>query len=259
MYGQARERFSVSFSGTGELILEYPDGTDEATGIYPSVAEKDQAALFAQTTTGQSLLMQVFNRSIYDERTKLINQRAARSLIAKAFDRLMRLKCTCTVSVLVLDMNHFRNWNNDPSFGHAVGDLVMEWFGEILRLRTRASDIVSRWSTGDEFVIVTTASEAPAGRRIARDRDQRDSVDILKNGHMVADRILMAAREGVIHYKDNLLRQTTTIGVASAFLKPGQMPQDLFQTLYERADRVLSAGKANDQRDQVHLAELLTF
>ncbi len=259
MYGQTRDRIQVSFSPVGELILEYPDGTDEATGVYPSTIEKEQARSFAQTTTGQSMLMRVFSRSIYDERTRLLNQRAARALIAKTLDRLMKLKCTSTVSVLSLDMNDFRRWNNDPSFGHAVGDLVIEWFGEILRLRTRASDIVSRWSTGDEFVIVTTASEAPAARKSARGRDNQERGDILRNGDMVAGRILVAARDGIIPYRDTVLHQTTTIGVATALLMPGQMPENLFQTLYERADRALSTGKTNGERDQVHVAELLTF
>ncbi len=259
MYGQQRDGFRVVVSGSGEIILQYPDGTDEATGIYPNADERRLAMEFSESTTGQSLLMRVLDRSIYCERTKLLTKRAAQSVIAKALERLRQLKCPNTVSVLALDMDHFRRWNTDVRYGHTVGDLFMEWFGDILRLRTRATDIVSRWTTGDECVVVSIATEAPVGRRGARDRDKPDHREILENGTVVANRILMAAREGSIDYKSETLRQTVTIGVATALLKPGVMPEDLFQTLFERADAKLAGGKSRNERDHVHVADLLTY
>ncbi|MEK7615407.1 MAG: diguanylate cyclase [Patescibacteria group bacterium] len=259
MYTKAGKRFKVSLSPHGELLLTYPDGTIESTGVHPSAADMTQLRRMTATTIGQSVLMRIYSRTILDERTKLLRQGPARAMIADALDRLKGHKCRSTVSVLVMDMNDFGRWNKDPAYGHTVGNLVMEWFADILRLRMRRTEITSRWTTGDELVAFSIASDPPASRRTTRDRDQADSDNILLNGEHLADRVLQAAREGTIPYKEEMLRQTVTIGVATALLSPGKVPHDLFDTLFERADEQLRTGKTNGQRDQVHVAELLTF
>ena len=52
---------------------------------------------------------------------------------------------------LILDMDCFKQIND--GYGHAVGDIVLQKFGQLLRDIFREDDIVGRIG-GDEFVVV---------------------------------------------------------------------------------------------------------
>lgn len=52
---------------------------------------------------------------------------------------------------LILDMDCFKQIND--VYGHAVGDIVLQKFGSLLRNTFRENDIVGRIG-GDEFVVV---------------------------------------------------------------------------------------------------------
>lgn len=67
------------------------------------------------------------------------------------------------LAVLFLDLNRFKFIND--TYGHAVGDLVLQHVSAVLHVSVRASDTVSRHG-GDEFLIVLSevsrASDAQA-------------------------------------------------------------------------------------------------
>jgi diguanylate cyclase (GGDEF)-like protein len=55
------------------------------------------------------------------------------------------------VSVLIFDVDHFKNYNDTN--GHVQGDIVLREVGKLLREHTRSTNIVARYS-GEEFVVL---------------------------------------------------------------------------------------------------------
>ena len=54
------------------------------------------------------------------------------------------------------DLDHFKHVND--RYGHEAGDKVLASFGELLRQRTRATDIAARFG-GEEFVVLMPATD----------------------------------------------------------------------------------------------------
>jgi diguanylate cyclase (GGDEF)-like protein/PAS domain S-box-containing protein len=71
------------------------------------------------------------------------------------------------LSVVMFDIDHFKHVND--SFGHAVGDQVLERVAQVARAALRSADVIGRYG-GEECVIalpVTTARQAyPVAERI---------------------------------------------------------------------------------------------
>jgi diguanylate cyclase (GGDEF)-like protein len=65
--------------------------------------------------------------------------------------------------ICMVDLDHFKSVND--TYGHAVGDEVLDAFGERARYTLRSTDLVGRWG-GEEFLLVlpdTKASDAVIG------------------------------------------------------------------------------------------------
>lgn len=250
---------TVRFSDDGEIILHYPDGTNDPTGIFPCQAERQILVRFAASTTGRTLLMQSRHREIHDNLTQLLRRDPARAMIQQACDRLGWMGCFASISVLVMDLDHFCRLNKQ--YGQTTGDKVLQWFAQILRRRTRASDIVARWG-GDEFVVVTMATTTPAHRERHRQRDGSENVsrdELAKNGSEVARRILCAISRTVCVVGDIPITQGVTIGVATALVAPESNVHNVFDLLFERADAKLRMAKSSEQRWIIHESEPVTI
>jgi diguanylate cyclase (GGDEF)-like protein len=153
----------------------------------------------------------------------------------KAMDTLERLRGSAdryeeTLSVAVLDLDHFKSVNDDH--GHLAGDDVLRSLGARLRDAFRGQDLVARWG-GEEFLV------AMYGMR------RGDAV------HRVAE--VLEAQRAVI-YRDaagGSFRITFSAGVAE-YRHDGDEIHELFraadEALYaakdQGRDRVLPAGQA---------------
>lgn len=67
------------------------------------------------------------------------------------YERISELKDSTPVSLVLIDVDNFKSIND--TYGHNVGDRVLQQFAEILRSNTRNSDIVARWG-GEEFAVI---------------------------------------------------------------------------------------------------------
>jgi diguanylate cyclase (GGDEF)-like protein len=99
------------------------------------------------------------------------------------------------ISIGVADLDHFKQIND--SYGHAVGDLALKAFADIVRSTLRHSDVASRYG-GEEFAFIfpeTTPQEAMA----------------------LAERVRTCLDAWVIPLADGRhVRLTTSIGIADA-------------------------------------------
>ena len=82
-----------------------------------------------------------------DALTGLANRHAE----TRHLDRLRRLGSPYRVEVILLDVDHFKAVND--TFGHTVGDQVLQAIGRILQAAIRACDVAVRRG-GDEFLLI---------------------------------------------------------------------------------------------------------
>jgi two-component system, cell cycle response regulator len=128
------------------------------------------------------------------------------------------------VSVLVIDLDHFKSIND--KHGHGGGDEVLKTAAASIRAHMRGEDVVGRWG-GEEFVAVVPYIGAAGART-------------------VAERIRAAIESGSALLEDGTKVQVTaSIGLCT---RAGEVahPAELFET----ADRALYNAK-NSGRNQV--------
>ncbi len=120
------------------------------------------------------------------------------------------------MSLLLVDLDHFKRIND--TFGHQVGDRVLQLVAESFKLTCRRPDIVCRYG-GEEFVLILPETDARAAI-------------------VLADRIRGNLRGVTCIAAERQVKVSATIGLSCPDL------QDLdAQSLLEQADTALYAGK----------------
>ena len=131
-----------------------------------------------------------------------------------------------SLAVIVADVDHFKQIND--SFGHAMGDIVLQNIAKRILSALRSTDSVGRYG-GEEFLLVLPGADASGGRD-------------------VADRVRAAVAAEPIRETPSELMVTMSLGVASG--GPGVVES---AALVEAADQALYRAKANG-RNRVEVA-----
>lgn len=122
----------------------------------------DQTALIWENL---SLLARVDALARTDSLTGVFNRRELESRFDAERSRALRTRVS--LSVLVIDIDHFKQVND--ARGHAAGDDALRKVGAVLRRNIREHDVAARFG-GDEFVVllpdVTVEQLASAARRL---------------------------------------------------------------------------------------------
>ena len=150
------------------------DGSVLWHGFITDVTERKQAdeelrhtkeALEAVNCELQQAVAREQQLAYTDVLTGVHNHRSLMELALQEFDVATRYRQPLTV--LLFDIDTFKEVND--TFGHTVGDLILEQVAHVAGAELRAADIIGRYG-GDEFVIVlpmTTARQAfPIAERI---------------------------------------------------------------------------------------------
>lgn len=93
-----------------------------------------------------------------DALTRVRNRRAMQEMLSfemRRVDQEVR-----DFSIILLDIDHFKHVND--TYGHDVGDIVLQWLAATLQANVRVQDVVARWG-GEEFLVLlpdTTLDEA---------------------------------------------------------------------------------------------------
>jgi len=153
--------------------------------------------------------------AMHDPLTNLLNRRAFG--VAAAREEIMRRRCGLPLSLLLLDLDHFKRVND--SVGHAAGDALLVDLCGVMLATLRRSDIAGRVG-GDEFSVLLPATTHAGALR-------------------AAERLREAVREARYDLPERLLPVTLSIGVAT--LEPEAT--EAWSSLVARADRALYAAK----------------
>ena len=131
-------------------------------------------------------------------------------------------QCAC----LMLDIDHFKSIND--TFGHNVGDMVLQHTARIINASVRSADLLVRYG-GEEFVVLVACKDARQGEELAH-----------RIRHAVAAHPLLS--------DGNELSVTISIGVAvcadmANMVESPESAEAALAVMLIRADKALYAAK----------------
>jgi diguanylate cyclase (GGDEF)-like protein len=153
--------------------------TEAAFGLIPADAPPPLASMFGLVhfeslifAIGTAIFVVAFvrERATHHHRTEagidpLTGVASRRAFMARAAELLHEtLVADAPLSLIVFDLDKFKAIND--TFGHAVGDAVLEQFGGVARRVLRAEDLIGRLG-GEEFAVVLPATSFGAATTIA--------------------------------------------------------------------------------------------
>lgn len=140
--------------------------------------------------------------AITDELTGLINRREMESRLASHLLQVKRRQ-GC-LSVLMLDIDHFKPINDE--FGHGHGDEVLQQLGQLLTDSLRDGDLASRHG-GEEFVLVLPDTDTEAAIHLAtRTHDLFKKIDCLAGRVTASIGVCTMDWQGLLSVQDILKR-----------------------------------------------------
>ena len=211
---------------TGESSIKIVDKSNEvnavterATQILERHAAKDKL---------QALLRSLTNITVTDPLTGLHSRQYLTADLTKRM--ALSQRNSRTFSVALIDIDHFKRIND--TYGHLVGDRVLQVFSLALKAAMRESDIVARYG-GEEFVVVMPDTAIDAAE-IAAER-VREKIERLPFAEINGEQI------------------TVSLGVTEWIVTDKNV-----DAVIERADRALykakTAGRNKVERSGEHEA-----
>lgn len=159
-----------------------------------------------------------------DDLTHVPNRRAILSAMKKAISWSERYDLP--FSIAIFDIDHFKNFND--TYGHDVGDKVLNKFAQLIATTIRATDEFGRIG-GEEFLLIMPNTS-------------------LEQSQILLNRLFSKIRETQISANSQLVTLTASAGLTEFNAK-----QDKWADIYNRADAALYLAK-NSGRDQYRMS-----
>ncbi|MBF0134773.1 MAG: diguanylate cyclase [Magnetococcus sp. DMHC-1] len=132
------------------------------------------AALIRDITEEKRLEEALRLMSYTDKLTGLYNRRRLEELLSGEYNRARRY--SLSLSVLFFDVDHFKKFND--TYGHDMGDKVLEVIGHVAKSHFRTMDYACRYG-GEEFcIILPNTDEEGAFSSADRFRERLENTDI---------------------------------------------------------------------------------
>lgn len=166
----------------------------------------------------RSSVQQSINMAVVDSLTKLYNRRYLDTHLKNMVEQAAAKRGELTV--MALDIDHFKQVNDGPGLGHHIGDEVLVQVAERIQNGLRNTDLATR-PGGEEFVVVMPGTS-------------------LRQAVEVAERVrsIIADTPFTISARDGKLTCTVSIGVAEM-----KRDGDTAEALLKRADEALYKAK----------------
>lgn len=186
-------------------------------GVYSQTELQLLKTIMANVTTALTkarMYTEMEKLATIDGLTQIANHRKFQDIMTQELERSQRYNTPMTL--LLMDIDHFKKFND--TYGHPVGDLVLQQVAKALQGSIRNTDYCARYG-GEEFVVVL----------IQADETQ---------SQVLAERIRKAVESVQIANDDKILRVTVSIGSAT-FPMDGTTKQDLI----DNADKAMYFSK----------------
>jgi diguanylate cyclase (GGDEF)-like protein len=168
--------------------------------------------------------------ALTDSLTSLPNRRAIEDWATRQLSAAARYSFSFWVALA--DLDHFKTVND--THGHDAGDTVLKAFSEILKSKSRHSDICGRIG-GEEFLLILTHATE-------------------ENAKIVIDRVRAELEATQFNFDGNSLKVTASFGLAGFV---GTHAPD-FNRLVAQADAALYSAKRQG-RNRLEMAEVQTL
>lgn len=167
-------------------------------------------------------------KASFDFLTKLYNRRKFNSFLEYEISKANRYK-EQHLSLLLVDIDYFKNVND--TYGHLVGDNVLQEISKILTICSRDTDIVARWG-GEEFVLMLPQTN-------------------IEQAFFVAEKLRATIEK---HKFDDVKHITCSIGVSQFHKNENK------DTLFKRVDEALYKAKKSGKNrvEMEYMGELST-
>lgn len=211
----------------GERVLFVAEPVHATTELKAVTAElqKTKRSLAIKETELKAVIAQADEVAHTDALTFLPNRRQMIRDLQREVIFSDRYGTPLTISMI--DIDHFKNIND--TFGHPVGDEVLQRLAEELRQRIRQPDTIGRYG-GEEFLVILPHS-------------------MLQAAIQQAERLCKHVRLLLIKPGEAEISLTISIGIAQYKLQ-----KEDWQTFLSRADAALYQAK-NNGRDQWAVSE----
>lgn len=115
-----------------------------------------------------STLLRLYRQASMDSLTGLLNRgvllEQLNQLCKSRDEKLAEHELPAPISLLMFDLDKFKRIND--TYGHSVGDQVLQVFAQILHEELRNNDLIARYG-GEEFVAVLPSTSKVDARQIA--------------------------------------------------------------------------------------------
>lgn len=183
-------------------------------------------------TEAEELKRRYQQLSVVDELTGIHNRRfffpEAQAALANAVRHRREF------SLMMVDLDRFKRIND--SYGHNMGDKVLQVTAALLKGQTREGDVIARFG-GEEFVLALPDTDMDGAARLA-------------------ERILHSLRCLEFSTDQGTLQVTTSIGLSCLNGQEAPDQSDLLETLLRQADQALYFSKSHGRDRSCSWAEL---
>lgn len=178
----------------------------------------------------------LLNRSMTDPLTGTMNRAG---IAAHLQQRYGSQNPPAGTGLVVMDIDHFKALND--TYGHAVGDSILQQFSALISASIREGDVFGRWG-GEEFVAVVNQSSPENLRLVAEKLRQLVASHnflpqqlIVSNSEVTdSNSQTSVSNSQIVNSKPHV---TVSIGIAR------MRPDDSFDSAFKRADTALYQAK----------------
>ncbi|HLP42980.1 MAG TPA: diguanylate cyclase [Fibrobacteria bacterium] len=201
-------------------------------GVYSQPELQVLKTIMANVTTALTkarMYTEMEKLATIDGLTQIANHRKFQDILTNELDRSTRYNTPMTL--LLMDIDHFKKFND--TYGHPVGDLVLQMVAKAIQGSIRNTDYCARYG-GEEFVVVLIQADEAQSR-------------------VLAERIRKAVESLQIQNEDKILHVTVSIGSAS-FPYDGTTKPDLI----DNADKAMYYSKQSGRNRVSYFSHVRT-
>lgn len=249
----ANQRRQAGRSDRYEVDIHHRDGTRRTVLVSGTTRFENgrfagTIAVFTDITArkeleaeAKRLLIEMERLAIIDPLTGVFNRRYFNNRVMEELERANRYEHP--LALMLMDIDHFKQIND--TYGHPVGDKVLQSIAELCRKNLRGTDIIGRYG-GDEFVFLLPETQI---RNPTVPTEKLHATTMPTDASAVAERLRQEIARTGIETDQGTIQITVSLGIAGLSelgrereMSPQSREQQLAQ-LIAHADTALYSAK----------------